>query len=204
MVRTRSERVLIIGDGQRQVRAALAAALPTAQIVEVSDYFDGIGEVGSGAFTAVLAAAEPIERRPEAAVRTLRSLAGDARLVLFGHPTLEPLSRKMLEFGCDDYIITPTSPGELHQIFGAARLRIAPAASDASSPQSRAVEARGPSRLEELPLADILLSALTTHPHDAVMQAVAELNRHLGPAMQLMHLPLKSPPPAAKIGRAHV
>src|SRR6267143_212417 len=67
------------------------------------------------------------QKGPQAAVRTLREMAADARVILFGHPTLEPLSRKMLDFGCDDYIITPTSPGELAQIFSTPHMRIAPA-----------------------------------------------------------------------------
>ena len=39
--------------------------------------------------------------------------------MLFGHPTLEMLSRKMMQFGCDDYIVTPAKAGEIQQIFGA-------------------------------------------------------------------------------------
>jgi len=40
--------------------------------------FDGIAELANGGYSAVLAAAEPIERRPEAAVRTLASTCGPA------------------------------------------------------------------------------------------------------------------------------
>src|SRR5688500_9870704 len=126
MIRLMPQRVLVIGDSDRQVQGALAQAMPGAQVTSISNYFDGIAELTANAYSAVLAAAEPIERRPEAAVKTLREVAADARIVLFGHPTLEPLSRKMLDFGCDDYVVAPTSPGELHQIFGAPLLRIAP------------------------------------------------------------------------------
>src|SRR5688572_2823615 len=105
MLRIGTERVLLIGDPQREVHASLMQALPGAQITPVGDYFDAIAELSTSQYTAVLASAEPIERRPEAAVRTLRELAGDGRVILFGHPTLEPLSRKMLNFGADDYII---------------------------------------------------------------------------------------------------
>ena len=66
----------------------------------------------------MLASVEPMERRPESAVRTLRELSGDGRLLLFGHPTLEPLSQKMMEFGCDDYLITPITPGEFLETLG--------------------------------------------------------------------------------------
>src|SRR3954468_16897667 len=128
MVRLTQERVLLIGDAKRDVQTAILQAAPGAQVTTVATVFDGIAELaspslasglgGAGAYTTVIAAAEPIERRPEAAVRTLRELARDARLILFGHPTLELLSRKMMQFGCDDYVITPAAAGELQQIFG--------------------------------------------------------------------------------------
>src|SRR3954447_8459679 len=127
MSRTAVENVLLIGDSDRQVQDALTQAVPSANVTAVPNYFDGIAELGANRYTTVLASAEPIERRPEAAVKTLRQLAAEARLVLFGQSSLEPVSRKMLSFGCDDYIITPTSPGELGQVFGAPSLRVAPA-----------------------------------------------------------------------------
>ncbi|HXE54852.1 MAG TPA: hypothetical protein VN541_17660, partial [Tepidisphaeraceae bacterium] len=126
MVRLTHERVLLIGDVQRDVQAALAQAAPAAMLTSVPTLFDGIAELSNNRYTAILAAAEPLERRPEAAVTTLREVAGDARLILFGHPTLEILSRKMLEFGCDDYVITPATAGELEQVFSAPSLRLAP------------------------------------------------------------------------------
>src|SRR5688500_18803882 len=124
MVRLAPERVLVIGDSQRQVQSALLQAVPGAQVTEVATFFDAIAELSAGRYTTVLAAAEPIERRPEAAVRTLRDLAVDGRIVLFGHPTLELLSRKMLQFGCDDYIVTPASAGEIEQVLGSPTLRL--------------------------------------------------------------------------------
>src|SRR5687768_15563127 len=123
MVRLAQERVLLIGDAYRQVHGALVQALPGAQVTSVPSFFDGVAELVANNFTAVIAAAEPIERRPEAAVRTLRELTGEGRVVLFGHPTLELLNRKMLEFGADDYLITPASAGEIEQIFRAPRVR---------------------------------------------------------------------------------
>ncbi len=110
------ENVLIIGDHDRGMVDALVQARPGVQITSVATYFDGLAELVANRFTTVLAAAEPIERRPEAAVQSLRRAAGEGRIMLFGHPTLEPLSRKMLGFGADDYIVTPASAGELAQI----------------------------------------------------------------------------------------
>src|ERR1041384_1193827 len=124
MVRLDHERVLLVGDTQQQVHDALMQAMPGAYVTAVSNYFDAIAELTANPYTAVLAAIEPVERRPEAAVKMLRQLAAESRLLLFGHPTLEPLSRKMLEFGCDDYLITPPSPSELQQMFGTPPLRL--------------------------------------------------------------------------------
>src|SRR4051812_3962324 len=104
MVRPSAERVLLIGDADHEVREALLQAVPAAQVTSVSSVFEGIAELSGGAsgsaaaggaYTAVIAAAEPIERRAEAAVRTLRDVGGNARLVLFGTAHHEILSRRM-------------------------------------------------------------------------------------------------------------
>src|SRR3954468_6601111 len=136
MARIGQEKVLLIADPQRDVHAALIAALPSATVTAVNDYFDGIAELPANQYTTVLASAEPIERRPEAAVRQLRELAGGGRLILFGQPSLGGLSRKMLDFGVDDYVITPPNPGELQQMFGAPLLRVAPPAGEAGDEAS--------------------------------------------------------------------
>jgi DNA-binding response OmpR family regulator len=155
-----SERILLIGDTEHLLQSALAQSLPAASVLSVPNYFDGIAELSTRPFTAVLAAAEPIERRPESAVKTLRELAGNGRVLLFGHPTLEPLSRKMLEFGVDDYVVTPASAADLQQIFGATPLRLT------APPQTTAE----PSRIAQLlgvPLSDLLLDAFLLSPNDA-------------------------------------
>ena len=116
MHRPVSERILLIGDTDRHLQAALAQGVSGAQVTCVETIFDGIAELSAGPFSPLLPAAEPIERRPDAAVRAMRELVGMGRLVLFGHPTLELLSRKMMQFGADDYVITPAGPAELRQI----------------------------------------------------------------------------------------
>src|SRR2546423_1481325 len=153
------ESVLVIGDADRQVQGALAQALPSATVTAVANYFDGIAELSANRYTTVLASAEPIERRPEAAVQTLRQLAAESRIVLFGQSSLEPVSRKMLSFGCDDYIITPASPGELSQIFGVPSLRVEPSngAHDDALPTSAPTQV---GILAGLPLAEIVLDAI--------------------------------------------
>jgi len=217
-MRTTRENILLIGDTGETLRSALASALPAADITSVPTVFDGIAELavdgadgladgGEGRYTAVLAPAEPIERRPETAVSTLRELAGHSRIVLFGQPTLEGLSRKMLAFGCDDYLVTPTSEREIQEVFAAPNLRL-PAASAidprpvdvaaaASSPASatptvspaehsiaeRLVSHEG--RIDYAALGPVLLDALIQQPHNAVEWTLKLLNQRLAPLIEL-------------------
>ena len=198
MVRLSQERVLLIGDARREVQAAILQAAPGAQVTPVATVFDGIAELAApsagtgGGYTTVIAAVEPIERRPEAAVRTLRELARDARLILFGHPTLELLSRKMMQFGCDDYIVTPASAGEVGQIFGTPRLRLSEAAPDdvgaaLEGEEEDAKPQAAADAFSSVPLADLLLDALVQHPHDAATAAVRAIHAQLAPRMALSY-----------------
>ena len=183
MHRAAFDRVLLIGDTDRHVQAAVRDALPMSQVVSVANMFDGIAELATGEFATVLAAAEPIERRPEAAVRTLRDLTGAGRLVLFGHPTLEPLSRKMLEFGVDDYLVTPAQASELKQMFVNSPLRIATddpslnghGASNADDQDAHAEPRVAVSPFAAVPLIDAVLDALLQFPHDPVAGAVRKI-----------------------------
>ena len=189
------EKILLIGDTQRDLQAAVMMARPNAQVVSVLSFFDGIAELSNRNYSAVLAAAEPIERRPESAVKTLRELAGNGRVLLFGHPTLEPLSRKMLQFGIDDYLITPASPTELGQMLTSTAPRLAsPQAKPDVEIQSGGIQSakayNGPSLLSLLhgiPLADVLLDALVQTPHDAPNTALQQINSQIGPTMQLTY-----------------
>ena len=207
MVRMQHERVLLIGDAEHVVQAALMQAVPAAQVTCVPTLFDGIAELSGNRFTTVLAAAEPLERRPEADVRTLRELAGDARLLLFGHPTLEILSRKMLEFGCDDYVITPPSPGEFQQVFSKASMRLTePSTGSDASDQEVAANQPPPSLvsvLVQLPLAEMLLDAMLQSPGDAPAAVVKDINARVGPSLQV-HLSQPSQPVPATTPNALV
>ena len=195
------ENVLVIGDPLQQVQGALAQALPNANVTVVTSYFDAIAELASNRFSAILASAEPIERRPEAAVKTLRQLAGDGRIILFGQPSLEPVSRKMLNFGIDDYFVTPATPAELGQIFGAAPLRLAAARADEA--QEGPLAPAPPTRvsiLSGLPLAEIVLDAMVQHPHGGPAAAVRQISDHIGPTMRLFYVKTAAEPPAVPEG----
>ncbi len=209
MVRLMSERILLIGDTERELHAAVLQARPGAQVVSVASIFDGIAELTARPYTTVLAAAEPLERRPESAVRTLRELSGSGKLLLFGHPTLEPLSKKMLQFGIDDYVVTPTAPTELGPLLSFDSNQADRSPDEAAVGVDRAEKAglTPPSvlsRLQEVPLADVLLDAMLLAPQDAPAAAVAQVNTHIAPAMKLVFTPLTASSPAAAEGVAVV
>ena len=192
MPRALEERVLLIGDRDRAVAGAIAEASPGVRVHHVATIFDGIAELQSGAFSAVLTPVEPIERRPESAVRLLRDMAGAAQLVLYGHPTLEPLSRKMLEFGCDDYFVTPATPDELRQVFGQPQLRIVDA--ESTEPPAHPSDILPPTSLAQrlaqltgLPLAELVLDALLQQPQNALNAVLSQINARLGPTFRLTH-----------------
>ncbi|MDP9172399.1 MAG: GGDEF domain-containing protein [Planctomycetota bacterium] len=205
MVRLSQERVLLIGDVDRQMYSAVMQALPTAQVRSVANLFDGIAEMTSEQYTTVLASAEPIERRPEAAVKTLRELAGDGRLLLFGHPTLEPLSQKMLEFGCDDYLVTPATPAELLELLGSASLRLRHARGDrknenAASTAPTELLADHISPLSRIPVADIALECLLQSPQETESAVIKQINTLLPPTMNIASALPGSAMPAAAPG----
>jgi len=201
------ERILLIGDLDHQIQSALAQTLPAAHVTSVLSMFDAIAELSAERFTAVLAAAAPIERRPEAAVNALRELAGDGRLLLFGNPSFEPLSRKMLDFGCDDYLVTPASPAEIQQMLGAPSMRLTTTSPAPSIPAGEGsadpLPATPPGKialLMGLPLADILLDAMVQHPNDSTQRAVEQISAHVAPTMQLQLTPPADAMPQAPDG----
>jgi PleD family two-component response regulator len=215
MVRLSNEKVLLIGDEDRQIYSALTAALPTAHVRSVPTLFDAIAELSHDQFTTVIAAAEPLERRPEAAVKTLRQLSGDSRLYLYGHPTLEPLSQKMLEFGCDDYLITPVTAGELIEVLAAPTLRLRRPARTPDAADLPVVS-KTVSPLDEIPVAEILLDALVKFPQESAEAAVKGIDAAMPAGMNLFSaaadaaqpsepegktiISLAAPPAAAQLG----
>lgn len=192
MVRLAQEHVLIVGDSERQVQAAVAAAAPAASVVCVPTVFDAIHELNANVYTSVFVNVEPIERRAEAATRALREAAGDGRIVLVSSPTHEPLSRRLIEAGMDDYLIAPPQPQEIQQILTGPTLRAGtltqpqPSA-DGSAPVA-AQTLTAPSALQpllELPLADILVETLYNRPQDSLKAAVENIRARIGQHMSI-------------------
>ncbi len=184
MVRLSHERVLLIGDVDRQMYSTVTQALPTAQVKSVSSLFDGIAELSHEQYTTVLASVEPMERRPEAAMRTLRELSREGRLLLFGHPTLEPLSQKMMDFGCDDYLVTPITPGELLETLGAPAMRLRRNGENATNPAPATPETAAspvPSPLSRICVSNLVLDALLHAPQNPVGAVINQINAASAP-----------------------
>lgn len=190
------QHVLLIGDDDRQVRAALSAAAPLTRVTCASSWFDAIAELGNDRFGAILAPVEPIERRAETAVGVLRRLAGDSRIVLLTPPALEPLSRRLLAAGCDDYLIAPASPRELHAVLAVA----SQVPGRVSSPGETAMEPVAATLLASISLAESMLEYIVRRPGHALVEAVRALNEHLAPLMRLELQPAAAPPPQTPDG----
>jgi PleD family two-component response regulator len=200
MTRPAHRRILLVGDADRQIQSSLTVIIPTAHVTDAPCVFDAIAELSAGEFDVILLPVEPIERRPDVAVQTIRALAGQSRLVLYGQPGLEPLSRKMMELGCDDYVITPLTASDLQQALDSPLLRIVPSA----APDSRAEPTPQPHRTDKfgLPLTAALLESLLDHPADPLPSAVRAINSQIPPDWRLRLVKdSDEPPPHLPPGR---
>jgi GGDEF domain-containing protein len=107
----------------------------------------------------------------------------------------------MLDFGVDDYLITPAQPAELQQVFGNMPLRIAeelPATSIDSATRVGGETSPSVSPFAAVPIADIVLDALLQSPHDPVTAALRLIDAAVGQAIAIRQikpdaLPLEPP-----------
>jgi diguanylate cyclase (GGDEF)-like protein len=105
----------------------------------------------------------------------------------------------MLEFGVDDYVITPAGAGELQQMFGAPLLRVTsgtgaketqPEGETGAAADVKVTEPPGSAQiLHGLPLADVVLDAMLQQPNDAPLAAVKRISELVAPTMQLVFTP---------------
>ena len=162
-------RILLVGDADGRVAEALGEAVPRAVTTAVATVFDAL--VAAGEFDVVLVAAAPIERRPEAAVRAVREqLGAAARIVLFGAKSLEPLCRRMLKVGGDDFLLLPADANALRR------------ALNGTPGEASAGESLLPA---DLPLAGIVLDALLERDNAALKLAVRRLDALLPDGLRL-------------------
>ncbi len=84
----------------------------------VHTYLDGIAQIRQAPTRAVLVGYDSTCRKPEAAIRALKAVAGDAPVVFCCDPAHEPLARRLTDHGADDYLIFPPEPAELERALG--------------------------------------------------------------------------------------
>jgi len=179
-MRLTPENILVVGDRDRRMQTAVAGALPSAAVTAVQTIFDAIAELHAGMFSGVLVNADPLESRPESATRALREAAGDGRVVLWSDAASEPLSRRLMEFGVDDYVIAPAQPAELQRSL--AGKPVVEAGDESAEPKSTSIQP-----LLDLPLTEILLDAMVDHPQRAVERAIESMNSRVGPGLALTY-----------------
>jgi GGDEF domain-containing protein len=175
----RPPRVLVIGDEDGQVAAALGEAEPGLSAISVSNVFDGIAQLHQEEFGALLVNVKPLEHRPEAALKSLRQRLDaspsrrPSRVILFGPTGFEPLAREARAWGADDYLLLPARARDVRE----ALLPPRPA---------EAAEAASFSLIpDDIPLAAIVLDGLMSVPGAALAAAVNRINTYLPTAVRL-------------------
>ena len=204
-------RLLLIGDKDQSVAGVLSRALPDVAIIHAASVFDGIHQLHASRFANVVLATEPIERRPEAAIRVLRQLVGPGKLIAFGQPTLEPLNRKLVEMGVDDYFVTPADETELRQVFASVSAPSSMASQSVAltdigldsgyvtgaASRIAATSATGAMSgfigLAHAPLAELLADVLVQHPSGAIEAMTRRMNARLPAGQVLVWLPVGGP-----------
>lgn len=108
-MRTNGE-LLVIGPSE--VRAAVAAALPRCQSAEAESLLNGVWTAGQNHYDAVVIALGGGANITHA-IRSIRQLAPDTRIVLTCDAASEPEAQAALQNGADDYVLEPIEREDL-------------------------------------------------------------------------------------------
>ena len=103
-------RLLIIGC--RALREAVTRALPNCEVVATERMLSGVWESGKGQFDGVFLSLSNGDGALRA-IRSLREVAPNTRIVVTCAPADEPLARDALRAGADDYVLEPPTRAEL-------------------------------------------------------------------------------------------
>ncbi|MCC7293549.1 MAG: GGDEF domain-containing protein [Phycisphaerales bacterium] len=99
----------------------LALRYPRRGVLGLDSFLSAISSVGRNGCDAVLACVDAAEPRVEEAVAGLRRAAGvDARIVLCCKPEGEPIARRVLHAGANEYVLHPLQGPELDAALGIA------------------------------------------------------------------------------------
>ncbi len=134
------EALLIVGGPLTSERGwveGLRARYPEWDISTSDTYLSGIAQAARRPLRAILACVDPALPQLENAVAGLREAAGpETNLVLCCAPEGEPIARRAVAGGADDYLIYPPGLDELDAAVGYARLRRWTAASLTAAPSA--------------------------------------------------------------------
>ena len=115
-------RLLVIAD--RPMVEAIGRALPSCDIVPADNPLAGIWQAGQGRFDGVLISYSAGRDGNSGALRNLRGLAPDARIVLACAPADEPAARRAVQNGADDYVLEPLSRDDIEAAFQLPSVRL--------------------------------------------------------------------------------
>jgi len=136
--------LLIVGS--TTLRKTVAEALPRCRCVPADSLLNGVWTAGQGRFEGVLLEYVPGDRLLRA-IRALRKVAPQARIVVAVPPAHEPHGQRATEAGADEYILEPITPEELANAFQIPR---------ATAPTRVESPPPGPTPEEAMALADVL------------------------------------------------
>jgi len=131
------ERMLVVGHcfGGDELVDVLRSCCSEWTVATSDSYLSGIADLARRGARVVMACVDPSMAQLDNAVAGLREAAGpDTRLILCCRPESEPLARRALASGADDYVLYPLEPDELDAAIGRARLSMSPHVSLAAAP----------------------------------------------------------------------
>jgi len=110
-------RLLVVTDLDRLGPIARTCFAPSP-IIGVRNYLTGIAEIRQKPIRAILVGHDAGCRKPEAAIAAMKTVAGEAPVVFCCDPAYEPVARRIVAHGADDYLIFPPEPAELERALG--------------------------------------------------------------------------------------
>ena len=124
-------RMLLIGTDA--LRDSVARALPDCTVAMAEHPLDGVWKCGQQEFDGVLVSLT-VGSKALRAIESLRRVSPDVRIVVGCCPADEPVARRALEAGADDYVLEPVSQQDLQSAFHLTPLPPLPAADATPGP----------------------------------------------------------------------
>jgi len=107
------EQLLVIHD-PGDLATVVRGRYPQFEVAIAPSYMDGLAALARQSPRGLLVGVDPTARKLSSAIAGLRKAAGpESRIVLCCMPSGEPVARRVVAAGADDYLIYPPSGGEL-------------------------------------------------------------------------------------------